>query len=236
MKLPQPITVVVVDPSEVTRMGSRAVLERDDRFCVVADASSIGELAGLDACPRLVVVDPALDGRDDTRKVALVQSQLPSAAVLLFTDYAEIGTLRRLLAGCVQGILIKSQTPTSVFADAASVVGSSTLSVIEGGFYSPQVFTENAASGLTELLTRRERVVLALLCQGCSDHEIGERLGVADTTVHSHVGNILRKASASNRVQLGSMAAMSGLGFGPELEARKGLRRLGIAERDGTVT
>lgn len=55
-------------------------------------------------------------------------------------------------------------------------------------------------------LSPREKEVLALLCQGLKDKEIGQHLGIDDKTVRTHVGRACEKLGAQNRVQLGRLA------------------------------
>ena len=64
-------------------------------------------------------------------------------------------------------------------------------------------------------LTRRERQVLALLCEGLSNKQIGRRLEIAAQTVKVHVGNILRALEVSTRLQAVLMARCWELGSEP---------------------
>ena len=55
-------------------------------------------------------------------------------------------------------------------------------------------------------LSRREREVLALIAEGRTNREIGERLFISQKTVGVHVGNILAKLGASGRVEAAMVA------------------------------
>jgi DNA-binding CsgD family transcriptional regulator len=70
-------------------------------------------------------------------------------------------------------------------------------------------------------LTRREREVLALLCQRFTDPEIADRLCISVRTVESHVGRIFGKLEVTNRRAAASTAVVLGLvsQAGAELEA-----------------
>ena len=67
------------------------------------------------------------------------------------------------------------------------------------------------ARASAEAVTPRERQVLALLSEGLSNRQIGERLGVSEHTVHRHVTNILRKLDLPSRAAAAAHAVRSGL-------------------------
>lgn len=60
---------------------------------------------------------------------------------------------------------------------------------------------ENHQKGAAELLTRRERQILALISTGCSNDEIASRLSISTNTVRTHVYNLYRKIHVPNRMQ-----------------------------------
>jgi DNA-binding CsgD family transcriptional regulator len=60
-------------------------------------------------------------------------------------------------------------------------------------------------------LSGREREVLALVAQGRTNREIGERLFISQKTVGVHVGNILAKLEVSGRVEAAAVAIRLGL-------------------------
>jgi DNA-binding CsgD family transcriptional regulator len=60
-------------------------------------------------------------------------------------------------------------------------------------------------------LTARERDVLALVAQGRTNREVGERLFISQKTVGVHVGNILSKLAVSGRVEAATVAIRLGL-------------------------
>ena len=62
-----------------------------------------------------------------------------------------------------------------------------------------------------DLLSPRERDILAAIAQGASNKEIGRQLGIAETTVKIHVQHILRKLDVSTRVHAAVIATENGL-------------------------
>jgi DNA-binding NarL/FixJ family response regulator len=67
------------------------------------------------------------------------------------------------------------------------------------------------ASPTDSPLTRREREVLGLLAEGCSNREIGERLVISEKTASIHVSNILGKLSVSSRTEAVVAAISAGM-------------------------
>ena len=78
---------------------------------------------------------------------------------------------------------------------------------LQSGASDDQLWIESSGSGdaIPETqsvhLTRREREVLALMCEGLSNKLIGRRLRIAPSTVKVHVSKILRVLNVSNRLQ-----------------------------------
>lgn len=60
-------------------------------------------------------------------------------------------------------------------------------------------------------LSQREREVLGCVAEGCTDREVGERLGISMRTVQSHLDRIREKTGRRRRAELTSLAFELGL-------------------------
>jgi DNA-binding NarL/FixJ family response regulator len=84
-------------------------------------------------------------------------------------------------------------------------------------------------------LTHRERQVLDLILQARSNREIARELGIEERTVHGHVGRLLRKTGAENRINLlmraSNPALLRAAGF---VDRRRGDRRRGDRRQSPT--
>jgi DNA-binding NarL/FixJ family response regulator len=69
---------------------------------------------------------------------------------------------------------------------------------------------EGSLTSLAPHLTIRERQVLDLILLARSNREIARELGIEERTVKAHVGRLMRKTGAENRIDL-SMRALNGL-------------------------
>ncbi len=78
-----------------------------------------------------------------------------------------------------------------------------------------EALTDGARPTIGSTLTRREREVLGLLCQGASNRQIGETLFITENTAGVHVSNILGKLDVSSRTEAVAVATMAGLGLLP---------------------
>jgi two-component system nitrate/nitrite response regulator NarL len=211
-------SVFLVDPNDIFRSGCRALFASDARFVVAGEASTVDELrpemlsSGVD----VILLDPDLDGHPALSGVRTVASLAPLASILLLLDHADTDFVRLALEAGVRGVLLKARLSGMLVLKIAMVLTTARSSVIDTTLLldlirgpAPTPIRVERAPDL--FLTRREAQVLDLLASGLSDREIARELGVARTTVHSHISSLFRKLPATNRVQLGILAARSGL-------------------------
>ena len=224
------VRVVVVDDHDVWREGVRSLMRRTE-FEVVGEASSGPEaLERVRAlAPRLVLMDIRMAGGDGLDALQAMKAHDPGVAVILLSTYDNPTYLARAAAGGAAGYLLKGTGRDDLLRALRTVVGGGVLlrpeDVARGGRRhgaAPAEGAEGAAgaeSGDYDLLaplTRREREVLRLLAAGLSNRDIASVLTVAESTVKTHVDNILAKLGVSDRVQAAVWAARHGLA--PELE------------------
>ena len=128
------------------------------------------------------------------------------------TDEEAFAALR---AGA-SGFLLKNAPPEELLA-AIRVVASGDAVVAPRitrrllDRFAGQLGPPPAVDGRLDQLTDREREVLLLIAQGMSNGEIAERLFLAEATVKTHVGRILAKLDARDRVQAVVLAYETGL-------------------------
>lgn len=219
---PDPIRVAIVDDQALVRAGFRMVLESEPGIEVVGEASDGEEAIALVAGTAIDVLlmdvrMPGLDGIAATRTV--VAGDRPPRVIVLTTfdlDEYAFGALR---AGA-SGFLLKDVRPAelvdairTVHAGDAALSPRVTRRMIE-------LFADAlpaAPSGVADppagldTLTPREREVLIAVADGASNTEIGERLFLSESTVKTHVGRVLQKLDARDRVHLVILAYEHGL-------------------------
>jgi DNA-binding NarL/FixJ family response regulator len=220
-----PVRVALVDDQPLVRAGLRMVINSQPDLQVVVEADD-----GRDALHRLattatdvVLMDvrmPGMDGLSATRALladgAAAAAGDPRVVVLTTFDLDEY-VLDAIRAGA-SGFLLKDAQPEelltairTVHQGDAVIAPSSTRRLMER--LVTTLPPEEAAGPQEALaaLTSREREVLVLMARGRSNTEIAGDLFVAEATVKTHVGRILSKLDARDRVQAVVTAYETGL-------------------------
>lgn len=211
------IRVVVAEDQSAVRAGLVMILRSDPGIEVVGEAAD-GEEAVLlarELRPDVVLMDiqmPRLDGVEATRRV--VAEQLADVLVLTTFDLDEyvFGALR---AGAA-GFLLKD-TDAERLLEGVRLVARGDGMIAPAvtrrliGAFAGQPAKRSADPALLDVLTPREREVLACLGSGRSNAEIAVRLEMAEATTKTHVSRILAKLGMRSRVQAAVLAQELGL-------------------------
>lgn len=224
-----PIRVALVDDQQLVRAGFRMVIDSQPDLRVVAEAGD-GEaaLAALAGTPAdVVLMDIRMPGTDGLAATeALIARPDPPRVIVLTTFDLDEYVLRAIRAGA-SGFLLKDALPEqmlaairTVHAGDAVIAPSSTRRLIEyvarqegppdGAGPAGAVPDRPQPPGLATL-TEREREVFLLIARGRSNAEICADLVVAEATVKTHVGRVLAKLGARDRVQAVVIAYQAGL-------------------------
>ncbi|MEU6741824.1 response regulator transcription factor [Streptosporangium sandarakinum] len=218
------IRVLLVDDQPLLRTGFRLILEAEPEITVVGEAGD-GKAAQEQAralLPDVILMDvrmPGVDGIDATRRIvreAAHGAHVPRVLVLTTFDLDEY-IVEALRAGA-SGFLLKDVPPEElvqairvVAAGDAIVAPSVTRRLLDRfGAHLPSARRPSAPVRL-ERLTERELEVLRLIARGMSNAEIAAELVVSETTVKTHVGNVLTKLGLRDRVQAVVLAYETGL-------------------------
>lgn len=217
----EPIRVLLVDDQPLLRTGFRMILESEPDVAVVGESGD-GERAIADARalqPDVVLMDirmPRLDGVEATRQITGSDRNTGVKVLVLTTFDVDEYVVDALRAGA-SGFLLKDVPPDDL-ADAIRVVARGDAVVaptvtrrlldrFARAFHSPDESSRDRLVSLTE----REREVLRLVARGLANAEIAAELVVSETTVKTHVGNVLAKLQLRDRVQAVVFAYESGL-------------------------
>ena len=194
----RPVRAIVADDSVLLREGIVRLLESGG-FEVVAQAGDAPDFLrkALAHRPDVAVVDVRMPpgGRDDGLRAALeLRAQRPDVGVLVLSQYYEESYALDLIGDRPErvGYLLKERVgDIEVFTDAVARVaaGGSALDAEIVG----RMLGQRAPDSPLDLLSARERDVLAELAEGKSNHGIAKALFVTDATVEKHVTSIFSK-------------------------------------------
>ena len=218
------IRVLLVDDQPLLRTGFRLILEAEPDVTVVGEAGD-GAAAAEQAralLPDVVLMDirmPGVDGIEATRRIlrdAASAAHTPRVLVLTTFDLDEY-IIEALRAGA-SGFLLKDVPPDDlvqairvVAAGDAIVAPSVTRRLLDRFAHRLPAAGPRPPPPPLERLTEREREVLRLIARGMSNAEIAAELVVSETTVKTHVGNVLTKLGLRDRVQAVVLAYETGL-------------------------
>lgn len=190
--------IVVADDSFLFREGLVRLLTEAD-FEVVGEAGDPDELLAAVAAssPDVAIVDirmPPTHTTEGLEAARQIGTEHPSVGVLVLSQYIEAGYAQRLFEdhSAGRGYLLKDsvgdlQALTGALrqiAEGGSVVDPAVVAMLVG--------RPNQKSAL-DVLTEREREILALMAEGASNGAIGEQLFLSQRTVESHVRAIFQK-------------------------------------------
>jgi NarL family two-component system response regulator LiaR len=211
------IRVLIADDQPVVRQGLRTFLELHDDIEVVGEAQD-GERA-LEAvaalAPDVVLMDLVMPRLDGIAAIERLRELGSSARVIVLTSFLDEDKVLPAVRAGAAGYLLKDAEPAELVRAIRTVDGGDALL---HPAVAARVLRELAEDGERthrhELLTPREREVLALLARGRANKAIAYELGVAEKTVKTHVGNILGKLGLSDRTQAALYAVREGLDDG----------------------
>jgi DNA-binding NarL/FixJ family response regulator len=213
------IRVLLADDQALVRGGFRALLDARDDIEVVGEAAD-GHAALEEArrlLPDVILMDirmPGLDGLEATRRIA-ADPRLAAVRIVILTTFGLDEYLFDALRFGASGFLVKDTEPADLVT-AVRVVAAG------DGLLSPRLtrrlIAEFAArakqprpAAQLDVLTERERQVMALVAGGLSNQEIAGRLVMSPATARTHVSRAMTKLGARDRTQLAVFAYETGL-------------------------
>ncbi|MGF6823564.1 DNA-binding NarL/FixJ family response regulator [Microbacterium sp. ZKA21] len=216
------IEVLIADDQAMVRAGFAALLDAHDGIRVTGQAANGAEAVALSARvdPDIILMDvrmPELDGIQATRRI--LGTTYPAAKVpriIMLTTFDIDDYVYDALQAGASGFLLKDALPEElvqavrVVAAGDALLAPSITRRMIAQFAAQKPRASRATAQLADL-TDREREVLVLIGQGRSNGEIGRELFIAEQTVKTHVGKVLAKIGARDRVQAVIFAYDAGL-------------------------
>jgi len=201
------ITVLLVDDHALVRRGFRRLLEDDPLIEVVGEASTAAQAIDLAVAlrPRVVVMDCAMPGENGLEATRTIRERVPGASVLMLSMHSEATLVDQAMAAGARGYVLKNAIDLDLAAAVKRVASGETL-LDPALTRTPSLHGERARA-----LTPRELEVLRLICDGLSNREIADQLGVSVNTVAVHRANIMNTLGVHKTAELVVYAIRHGL-------------------------
>ena len=213
--------VLLADDQALLRQGLHMMVDAQPDLQVVGEAADGFEAVELATRlePDVVLMDirmPGMDGVQATRRICASRAAGRGPRVIMLTTFDLDEYVVGALSAGASGFLLKDAPPADIIAGIRVVTAGDALLApsvtrrLLDRFAARPVASLAPPAGL-DLLTDREREVMALVVRGLSNAEIRKELYLSEPTVKTHVGRILMKLGVRDRVQLVVLAYEHGL-------------------------
>lgn len=204
------ISVLLADDQALVRSGLRMLIDAADDMEVVGEASNGVEAVALVKSRQVDVVlmdirMPIMDGTEATR---LIHELDIDTKVLVLTTFDLDEYVFTALRNGASGFMLKDALPEDLLgairtvAGGAAIVAPTATRRLLDHIAATLPDGKSSCEDRLDALTEREREVLLEVARGANNTEIGQRLYMAEGTVKTHIGRLLSKLEARDRVGL----------------------------------
>ena len=204
------IRVFLLDDHEVVRRGLRGLLESEGDIEVVGESGLAHEAAARIPAlrPHVAVLDARLPDGSGIDVCRDVRSVDPTIRALILTSYDDDEALFAAILAGASGYVLKQigssdlvETVRRVASGQSLIDPSLTAKVLDRVRNGPAQHEE------LQKLTEQERKILALIAEGLTNRQIGERMYLAEKTVKNYVSSILSKLEVARRAEAAAYLA-----------------------------
>ena len=196
--------VLLADDHPLMLTSLRMLLEPEHEVVgTVTDGQAL-----LDAAerlrPDLVITDVEMPGLDGIAATRSLQASLPDMRVLILSVHTEPSRVRAAFEAGAWGYLTKSSAPEEIALAVREVLADRfyVSPAVARAAVGPARHPESAPQAEGVALTPREEEILRLVAEGLSNRQIASRLGMAVTTVRTHLSSVYGKLQVKTRVEL----------------------------------
>lgn len=208
------IKILIADDHLIIRQGLRLIIETENDFKLIGEASDGAEALSL--CnklnPDVVLMDLRMPNMDGLTAIEKLRAEQPGIAVVILTTFNEDALMFRGLQAGARGYLLKDTDRLTLFNTIRAAARGETL-------LKPEIMARvlaQANAPKTEAnepvhLTERELEVIVSVARGERSKEIASHLGISERTVKAHLASIYTKLGVDSRAAAIAVAAQMGL-------------------------
>lgn len=205
-----PIRVYVLNDHELVRRGLRDLLSVEADVQIVGGSSRARQARAqiLSLRPDVAVLDARLPDGSGIEVCRDVRALDPSIRALILTSYDNETALFASIVADASGFVVK-QISGSSLVDSIRLVaaGASTLDPASVAQVQERMQQDDLTRGRFDSLSPQEGRVLALIAEGLTNRQIGERLSLAEKTIKNYVSVILTKLGLQRCTQAAVLSA-----------------------------
>ena len=209
------LEILIVDDHPLFRTGLRTLLASEPDLAVIGEASSGPEAVALapELQPDLVLMDLQMAGGGGIGAIRELNARQPEVRILVVSLFEDDDSVFMALRAGARGYILKDADEEEMIRAVRAVAAGQAI-------FSPAIaqrvlaFFAAAPSDRAAFpeLTAREREILGLLAQGCSNQVIADRLFLSPKTVANHVSSIFAKLRVADRAAAIVRAREAGFG------------------------
>ena len=187
------IRVFLVEDYAAVRRGIAELLDEEEDLQVVGEAATAGEALsrGPVVAPDVAVLDIRLPDGDGVTVCRELRSRLPTVRCMLLTSLADEDAMLAAIMGGAAGYRLKQIRGVDLAADIRTVAAGGSL--LDPQARAGMLQRLRSAAGAGTGLSPDEATTLELIGEGLTDHELAERLAMAEQTVRESVRRLLAK-------------------------------------------
>lgn len=210
------ITIVLAEDHSVVRSGLRTLLERQQNFRVIGEASDGIEAVRITEklAPDILILDLSMGGLHGLEVARHLMHRKLKTRIVVLSMHANEDYIRQAFKLNVSAYVPK-ECEFSVLASAIVAVASgkhylppSVSDVIVNAYVAG---TSGDVTSSYDMLTDREREVLQLIADGLTNAEVSKRLFISSRTVESHRASLKKKLKLKNEAEIVRYAVEKGL-------------------------
>jgi DNA-binding NarL/FixJ family response regulator len=205
------IRLLIIEDNRLLRDGLTVMLRKQPDMSVVETAGNGENILEIlqKFKPDILLLDLGLRSRSSLNLVKLVKKKFSAVKVIVMDLIPMQADVFQFVQAGVSGFILKDATVNDFLKTIRSVAKGVQIlpDNLTGSLFSQIV--ENAVDGSkpsalidSVRMTKREKQVIELIADGCTNKEIAQELHLSTYTVKSHVHNILEKLALSTRVQI----------------------------------
>jgi DNA-binding NarL/FixJ family response regulator len=204
------IRVFLLDDHEIVRRGVRDLLDTEPGITVIGEAgTAAAALARIPALkPDVAVLDIRLPDGDGVTVCRDLRSKMPQLACLMLTSFSDDEALVDAIMAGAAGYVLKQIRGTDLVGAIRTIAsGQSLLDPQAAATVMRRLRDQATATDPLAALTDQERRILALIGEGLTNRQIGDRLFLAEKTVKNYVSALFAKLGMQRRAQAAAYAA-----------------------------